>query len=175
MGEFSRMIEVDRASAGEASFAFEASDAELEALAARLRVPAVGRLACAGTIRRSVGGRFRLDGAFAALVTRECVVTLEPFEAEVRDGFVVWLTDNPADVIETDEVFVAPDEEEDIEAIHDGMVDVGEIATQYLALALDPHPRRPEASLDDLEYAQPIDDESASTGPFAALDRLRRT
>jgi hypothetical protein len=101
-------------------------------------------------------------------------VTLEAFDAEIRDGYSVWLTDSPADLLDTHEVFVAPEEDEDIEFIVNGAVDVGEITTQYLALALDPHPRRPDASLDELEYAMPQDEAAAPAGPFAQLDRLRR-
>ena len=56
---------------------------ECAAIAARLRIPAVAALACRFRLASLGGGVVAADGVLTARVTQECVVTMDPFEAEV--------------------------------------------------------------------------------------------
>jgi uncharacterized metal-binding protein YceD (DUF177 family) len=65
------------------------------------------------------------------------------------------------------------------EAIVDGMIDLGELLTQQLALALDPHPRKPGVDLDSVLAEAPAGRREAierggASGPFAKLAQLKK-
>ena len=166
--EFSRPVAVAGIEAGRAaSVAIEASSAEREALAARLRIPGLLRLACRFTLRPEPGkgeqGRIVAEGRLEARVAQTCVVSLEPFEADVVEDFVIHFTAGSLPD-EADDDPLAPDE-----VPYDGTtIDLGEAAAEQLALALDPFPRRPGAVL-------PADDAGdGPANPFAALAGLKR-
>jgi hypothetical protein len=64
------------------------------------------------------------------------------------------------------------EEYEDPEPLVDGKVDVGELASQYLSLAIDPYPHAPgvEPVGEDPEIELKRDKEN----PFAALQALKK-
>ncbi|MCT6647115.1 DUF177 domain-containing protein, partial [Enterococcus faecalis] len=66
---------------------------------------------------------------------------------------------------EADEIEVTLDED-DVDPIEDGKIDLGQYAVEQLALSLDPFPRKPGA-----EFVQP--EEPAEISPFAALKALK--
>ena len=59
------------------------------------------------------------------------------------------------------------DEEDPPDPIVDGKVDLGALAAEFLALALDPYPRKPGAEFAAPEVAEP-------DSPFAELARLAK-
>lgn len=147
----------------------------LAPIARRLQIPAVLSLEVRFELRRTHGRIIAADGVLSASVTRDCVVTLEPFEQRIEERFEVEFV--PAEQL-------GEAEGEDPEApdrigYEGGALDLGEAAIEQLALSLDPFPRRPEADLDAVlaEAAGPsgADGAPASVHPFADLAaRLRR-
>src|SRR3546814_4087798 len=80
---FSRIVTPDRLGAPKRVESFEASPAERAAVARRLELLAVDRLAAELTVT-NVGGRlFRVEGPWEAAVQQACVVTLEPVPGEL--------------------------------------------------------------------------------------------
>jgi len=127
----------------------EASPAECAALARRMAVPAVLSFSCRFHLARTVGGVVAARGHLAALVVRTCVVSLDDFETVVEEDFRIRFvpagteTDNPD-----------PDPEADDEIPFAGtVIDLGDAASEQLALALDPYPRKPGAELPEGESA----------------------
>ena len=59
------------------------------------------------------------------------------------------------------------------EPVSGGAIDLGETVAQQFALALDPYPRCPDASIEALG-AEPQGARPEEGGPFAALARLKR-
>ncbi len=152
----------------------KATDPERVALAAHLGIPAVAALEVRYRIRPIGKGRYTLKGRFEATITQVCGVTLEPFEDEVVDDFSVelWPEDQigapnaPADHFDGSE----PD---DPEPIRDGVIDVGPVVREHLAMAIDPYPRKPGAELawkDEEPAATPAEEK---VNPFAVLRRLK--
>src|SRR3546814_5771242 len=87
--EFSRIVTPDRLGAPKLVESFEASPAERAAVARRLELLAVDRLAAELTVT-NVGGRlFRVEGPWEAAVQQACVVTLEPVPGELTGRIVV--------------------------------------------------------------------------------------
>ncbi len=157
--ELSRPYPRERVGEG-AAFFVEANEAERAALARRMGLVAVKSLTCGFELSRPEGGAIPASGVLRALVVQVCVISLEPFEAEVEDEFAVRFV--PAGTEAEDIDLDAPDE-----IPYEGnMLDLGEAAAEQLALALDPFPRKPDAQL-PAEIAAPAN-------PFAALGKLKQ-
>jgi len=111
-----------------------------------------------------------LPGSISATVLQRCVVTLEPVESEFEEA--VDLTFQPEG-----DVSIAPagdsghrdiDADDPPETLHDGAVDLGAVAFEFLILGIDPYPRKPGAV-----FAAPAAGDPASH-PFAALAALKK-
>ncbi|MDP4023625.1 DUF177 domain-containing protein [Methylobacterium sp. NEAU 140] len=158
-GPLTRWVNVERLPPGRGAVTVEASPAECEALARDFGIPGirdlVGRFDLSGqTSRLAVTGRVE------ARVTQVCTVSLEPFEAPVRE---------PVDVVFTDTDRLAGTDAEDAEVpdpIVGGRIDFGALTAEFLALGLDPYPRKPGVAFEPVEAG-------AEPSPFDALRRLR--
>jgi hypothetical protein len=143
----------------------EPTPSEREAVARELGLVALDRLV--GRYRLVRNGRVvHVSGEVSADVQQVCIVSLEPFPATVAE---------PVDVRFAEDARHSEREEEELtehdldspEPLLGGVVDLGALTTEFLALGLDPYPRKPGASFD---YRDPADVEPS---PFAALSRLK--
>ena len=107
------------------------------------------------------GGGLRASGRVSATVGQSCVITLEPVETEIEEVFDVRFVPTA----EAGASGKASDADDPPEAMVDGAVDVGAVATEFLLLGIDPYPRKPGAKFDT-----PVRDDP-SAHPFAALAR----
>lgn len=148
----------------------KAGPAELAATAAALDIPAVERLSVTYRIAPRTRGRYKLTGRIQARVVQACVVTLDPVASDVIEGLDAEFRpegDLPSEATTEEQEALAAEEHEPIEhhRLH-----VGRVIFETLAAALPAYPRAPDAALDQHE-AGPTD--SAPSGPFAALGRLK--
>ncbi len=161
MAELERIVPLDRVSAHGTDIVVEATDAERTALARRLSLPAILQLRCRFRLRRALAGAVDADGTLEARVVRTSVVTLDDFPQDVAEAFQLRFV--PVGQEGDDEDPDSPDE-----IPFDGTaLDLGEAAAEQLALALDPYPREPGATL-------PEDSNDPVPASFAALARLRK-
>jgi hypothetical protein len=109
----------------------------------------------------------RVTGRVAALVGQDCVVTLEPVDSELDEA--VDLVFVPPSISVPDGSTAAMDiaADDPPEALVEGMVDLGIIATEFLLLGIDPYPRKAGVVF-DLPAAG-----DSGTSPFAALAALK--
>lgn len=139
----------------------EATPEEREALARALKLPAIhaltGAFRVSGTRRR-----VHVSGRVDARVNRICVVSLDPFDSDIREDVEVDFAASSASGEAPRPGDDPPDE------IVNGTVDLGALTAEFLVLGLDPHPRKPGV---DFSF-ETADDSSGS--PFAALEKLRR-
>jgi uncharacterized protein DUF177 involved in 23S rRNA accumulation len=170
----SRPLKVDEIRDG-ASGEIVVTGAELETVAKMLDLVALDRLAFAYRIGHGGGGRLLLTGTLNADAKQTCVVSLEPVEA--RLGVPVEMEFWPAELLPRPERdtadAVGPGVLDWPEAIRDGRIDLGPVIYETLATALDPYPRRPEASF-DWPHGERQEGEGAGSGPFASLAALKR-
>ncbi len=172
---FSRRLRVDEARDRKVTRAIEADAEECRLLAGFLGVPAVASARATFEIAPLSRGRVEVTGEVTARVTQNCVVTLEDFEADVREPVEAVFSPPPPRTpagaggkVVADVSLTGPDEESDL--IVDGRIDLGALATEFLALGLDPWPRKPDAA-----FAAPeIPPEPSSERPFASLAKLRK-
>ena len=145
---------------------FEASADELKAVAEWLETPSVASVTAHYRLLRR-GSQVRLEGELQASLTRICGVTLEPFQEDVSEPVSMRFSEH-ASLDGSSEVSASHDaEEEDLpDPIINGRIDIGAVTAEFLALGLDPYPRKPGVGFDYVE-------DSGKENPFAALAALK--
>jgi hypothetical protein len=152
---------------------FEASDATRAAMADLADLREVTSASASFDLTLKSGGRVHVMGEVRARIGQTCVVTLDPIENEINEAIDLMFA--PSEQIRSlsalvDEAAQSEDEEvpDPPEPIVDGVIDLGRLATDALFLAIDPYPRRPDATFDlPPEIMDPADH------PFAALKALQ--
>ena len=124
----------------------KANDKECAALAKRFELRKLSDFEATIKVRRVAGGMVRLEGKISAEVVQTCVVSLQDVHAHVTGTFDTYLTEEQQDLPEDVDIFL-DDPESAAEMIIGGNIDLGEVASQYLSLNLDPYPRAPGVSL----------------------------
>jgi uncharacterized metal-binding protein YceD (DUF177 family) len=148
--------------------------ADLPAIAAFLGVASVEALEASYSLSRN-GERVKLEGIIKASLHQSCVVTLDPFPIElnvpIKLDFApeaeIAAMAKPSEDDEID-IEVLLNEEEPPESIVDGVIDLGAVTLEFLALSLDPYPRKPGVA-----FSEPAP-ETPAESPFAALLQLKR-
>lgn len=166
---------------------------ELETLARTDGIPAIGALEAEFRVSEQ-GKEIRVAGEVRARITQECVVTLEPFESElvepvdVRFAFAASPAapeppsrermsrrrQTQAQAAQERRARHAPDfpaheEDDPPDPIVGGKIDLGALAAEFMALGLDPYPRKPGAEFASAEF-----EDEADESPFAQLARLKK-
>jgi uncharacterized metal-binding protein YceD (DUF177 family) len=141
----------------------EATAEECAALARDFGLPGIQALSGDFQLRTSAKG-IHVTGVVKASITQVCVTTLDPFDSTIEEDVEVDFAEPsgmpaepPTDINE----YEPPDE------IVNGQIDLGALTAEFLALGLDPYPRKPGV---DFSYQDPAD---AKDSPFAALNRLK--
>ncbi|GJD53440.1 hypothetical protein OPKNFCMD_6215 [Methylobacterium crusticola] len=135
VGPFSRPIPAERTLRAGQPVVVEANAEEREALARDFGLVAIHRLV--GQFRLSGSlHRLQVTGTIEAAVTQTCVVTLEPFDTVVTEAVDVDFADRDAFAGTAAEDAEIPD------PIVNGRIDLGSLAGEFLALGLDPYPRK---------------------------------
>jgi uncharacterized metal-binding protein YceD (DUF177 family) len=155
--ELHRPLAIDRVGPRGFDTMVDAGPVERAALAERLSILAVLALRCRFHLTPAGRGRVEAMGHLEARVVQTCVVTLDEFEADIEERFGLRFV--PAGTEATQEDMTS---EVDEIPITGSMIDLGEEAAEQLALALDPYPRKPGASLDHATGASA--DEAAEPG-----------
>lgn len=143
----------------------EAPESVRAKLAERADLRALPRLSAVFDVGRS-GAGLRVVGHVSAVVGQTCVVTLDPIENAVEEA--VDLLFQPGAPLTHSADHGADSEEDPPEPLVGDTIDLGEIAAEFLMLAIDPYPRKPGA-----EFSAPSA-ESAGEHPFAALAALKK-
>ena len=162
-GPLSRPVSVERLSPEGLEETVVATPEECAALAKDFKLPAIHSLAGEYRIKGSAKG-IHVEGRVIAKVAQTCVVTLDPFDTEIEEEVEVDFAEPsgmPAEPPTEMHEYEPPDE------IVNGHVDLGALTAEFLALGLDPYPRKPGV---DFDYKG--DDKPDS--PFAALAKLKR-
>jgi hypothetical protein len=152
----------------------EANELERAAVADRLNIEALDQFRIVASVRPWRRQGLHVSGTLFATVVQRCVVTLEPVSNDIEEAFAA--TFEPAAKVRraaagTEIAFDALETEEPPEPMIDGAVDIGALAVEYLALAIDPYPRKPGV---DLKQELPKDEDlSDAPGAFDILRKLK--
>ena len=168
--EFSRPIAAETISNQIQRREIAAEPAECQALARRFGLLALDKLAATLELRRQAGDVIHIHGHLLADVVQSCVVTLAPVPAHIETDFELSYGGKAAEG-EVDDM--DPAGLDAPEPLADGRIDLGEAVAQQLAIALDPYPRAPGASLGPEGFTAETG-KIAGKQPFAALAELKK-
>lgn len=149
--ELSRPLKVERIPLGGIEEKIVATPQERADLAKRFGLLDLPRFEAFLNVDRAEGAMVAVTGNIVAEVVQQCVVTLEPIPAQVRDAINVLYA--PPHLLKKDREGPLGDigEAEPPEPIENGTIDLGELAAQHLATALNPYPRKEGAELGRFE------------------------
>jgi len=140
----------------------EANETARSAIAKVAQLTWIAKLHASFDVTRR-GAGLHVTGRVTAEVGQTCVVTLEAVTNRIdEDVDLTFLPGAPEPVAGGDAEMNAP------EALRDGRIDLGAIATEFLVLGIDPYPRKEGAAFD----APAADDDTPH--PFAALAALKK-
>lgn len=166
---WTRLVKLHELDRGPVSVVLE-PDAETRVeLARRLGVRSLPALSARVTVQPWLDGA-ELTGRFDGAVEQICGVSLEPFEQAVTgaiDVRVVPAGSPHANPVTAGEVELDPDAPDGPDVLAGDAIDVAAYVAEFLALEIDPFPRKPGATFD---YAPPPEEIS----PFAVLKGLKR-
>ncbi len=179
--DFSHPLAVDEIPDAGLDISLRADAGECAAIARRCGLVAVANLEADLIATRLARGSVNVRGVTRARVTQTCVVSLDPFEIEVR----VDIDLDFAPPAEAARAFGDAAAELDVgsasaeafgvkrdppDPILDGRIDLGGLVEEFLILSLDPHPRKPGARFGEAGVSgDPVENAS----PFAALKKLK--
>jgi uncharacterized metal-binding protein YceD (DUF177 family) len=161
--EFSRLVSLTQLGAEPFQQRIEASATEREKLSQRFDLLVLDRLVAEVELRRQSSGMILLEAAFEAAFEQCCAATLEPVRGVISDHFSLLF--GPL-CMEEQEITLSG-EGPAFEPLNGDTIDIGEAVAQELSLALPDFPRLPDAVIDDVAIADPME------GHFASLARLR--
>lgn len=180
--EWSHFFDIQDIDNGEAQVTIEPDEEERQDMARRLNIPSVKKVTANLTLEQASGGNnIHVIGEFMAEITLKCAVTLEEFDTEIKEPVEGWFADKHKTVsfaaakrdkeaaTSRGEVEMM-DEHEDPEPVIDGAIDLGELVTQHLSLALPPYPRKEGVHYEIGDENVEIDEKSPlRRNPFEAL------
>jgi len=151
------------------SFAFEGDTKDCRALAEALGVVSVDVVKIEGRLTRASKDAVRLKADLEAAVTQQSVVSLEPVGQTIACA-VDRVFDETAGGAAEPSPDVDLGEDDPPDPLENGMVPVGALVQELLALELDPYPKG-----DTEEWRDHIEDveETEEESPFAVLKQLK--
>ena len=154
-----------------------ANDAECAALAEHNGLLAIPALRARLRVKRWRGDGLDVEGEVRATVRQTCVVTLEPFDADISEPLHIRFAPPPEadrrrlrerrDEKQTLESDIDLSGEDPPDPLIGGIVDLGASVSEFLTLALDPYPRKPDA-----KFQEPTQQDDKEASPFATLRTL---
>lgn len=159
----------------------EPDQAALAAIAKTYELDGIDTLKADFTLKPYRKAGLRVIGPISATVTQTCVVTLEPFQSSLKldvDRTFEPHSTRPRkirDLNDEGEIEIDLESLDPPDVIEDGVLDLGGVICEELALSLDPFPRRPGAEFETGEEEAPDEGEQAEEkpSPFAALQALK--
>jgi len=175
--EFSREINFHDLSSKEKRIAIMAEAGERKALEGRIGIPSLTKLEA--TVMLLNEGRSKgvsMIGKLSAEGDQACIASLKPVAFTMQENLNIRFLAEDLITPELEEENLYTPESEDLEPYPaEGLLDLGELVTQYFALFLDPYPRAEGAELSteqmkDISINEPLIEKP---NPFAELAKLR--
>lgn len=181
INEWSYFVKIADLGDSAAEFKITPDDAQKADLARRLNIQELENVTGYLTVNPPTGGVIYVEGTLKAKILQECVITLEPIHTEIEEPVEGWFSDEEqilsfAKIKKEKQTRKAHaeveilDESDDPEPIVNGKIDLGELVTQHLSLAIDPYPHKEGAEQAyGVEVAAPAKSSEIRRNPFEAL------
>ncbi len=170
--EFSHILKVDSLGEAPRHSRLEATPEARAALARRFGLEAIESLLAELPVERIKGGtEIGVVGRVTATIVQICVVSQEPVVAHIDEAVEARFAPPGEDALEVE---FSLDDEDPPEPFSDDAIDLGELAAQCFAMAIDPYPRAPGAAAPSEFGGAGDTDPLKPTGPFAGLAAFKR-
>lgn len=171
---YSYRVKSSQVSSGGLEIATEADEVQRAAIAERLKIDGVVSFRIEASVRPWRRQGLQVAGTVFATVEQRCVVTMDPLTNDIEEPFEARF-EPPVKVrraaAETEISFDPLDSDDPPEPMIDGAADIGAVAVEFLALAVDPYPRRAGVALE--QELPPEDEDPAPPGAFDILHKLK--
>lgn len=174
---FSYRVKVGHVAGNPLHVAISAEGDELKALAAHWGVDAVDSFSADLELGQWKRDGIRVAGRVRARIRQSCVVTLEPVEQVVDEPIAAIYVPEGSKLSRrkaaSDGEIVIDAEGPDMPETFTGdTLDVGAVAVEFVAMAIDPYPRKSGVGPGD-HIESEGDEDGEGTSPFAALNALK--
>jgi uncharacterized metal-binding protein YceD (DUF177 family) len=170
---FSYAVKVGQVSANPFEVTIRADADERSGLAKLWSVLEVKALSATFTVQRWKRDGVRLKGRVTADIVQACVVTLDPVEAHIEEPVEAVFVPEGSKLArlpvatEGGEMLLDPDGPDAPEIFTGDTIDVGVVAAEHVALAIDPYPRKADVAFSG--HIEGAGDGDKKPSPFAAL------
>lgn len=169
-------VDVSRLPESGITVRLDASEEELKALATVHGVEAVRNFHAEFKLARWKAVGIRARGYVDSDIVQQCVVTLEPVDARIREEVDLIFVPEGAAAREPGErdgkeLLIDYADDEEPETFRGNKIDLGAIAEEFFELGIDPYPRKPGAGTTKL--SDDADEGNREISPFAALEKLK--
>jgi hypothetical protein len=169
---FSYRVNVGHVSLNPITVRMEADEAERKALARGWGVSAVERFSTELELNRWKRDGLRVAGTVRATIVQPCVVTLEPVTQVIEETLQAIFVPEGSKLARIGldgegQMIVDAEGPDAPETFSGDAIDVGMVAAEFAALAIDPFPRKPGVVFET--HLEDDADQSAEPSPFAAL------
>jgi uncharacterized metal-binding protein YceD (DUF177 family) len=164
-GEFSCIIDLEHILHNQGCYSVDASLFQREALSKRFSIKSIELFSVNIEVsKNAVDTRgYFISGNLSAKITQKSIVSLQDVPENIDLDFAVRVFDRGYQ----EHILEEQENEQDIELSDDDKIDIGEIAAQYLLLAINPYPRLEGEKFDSERYSE------LSDSPFAELQKIR--
>lgn len=171
--EFSRLFHVESFKQKPHTLSIEANEEECQALAERFGILKVKSFKADLKLKPGIDDIINLSGTIQADVSQQCVISGDQINISVTAPLNLDFSESHSydHINDVDEVDFQ--EEQPPEPIENGVIDLGEVTSQYLSMELDPYPRTPGLAFDDYSKGNQLNEDEKAPHPFAALAELK--
>ena len=180
--EWSHFFDIEDMDGDHMALSIEASEEECEDIARRVKINEIKDVkADIQILKQSGAASYHVKGTVLATVIQECVVTLEPIETQIKEPLEGWFADKERTVSfavakrqregvrNNGEVEIMA-ESDDPEPLIEGVIDLGELVTQHISLAIPAYPHKEGVEYEVTDDKFKLDDDSPlKKNPFEAL------
>lgn len=155
---------------------FVAKPEECAALARRLGIPSVERLAADVVVARWRADGVAITGSLSADVVQTDVVTLDPLPQHLTEAVDLVFVPEQSRIARPPQPFdgelhLDPEGDDIPDTFSGDRIDLGAALAEILALGLDPYPRAPTAVFEAIDTDP--DPDAGRVSPFATLAKLK--
>ncbi len=157
---------------------FSATEKECQAICRGFDLLAVESLSAELRLTRWRRTGVAVKGALKAKIIQPCVISLEPVEQTIdEDISVIYVPEGSPlarpEINDSGEMLLDPEGDDIPDTFNGTHVIISEVILEALALAIDPHPRRPGVHLSE-EYSNDEIEDEKPVSPFAVLSQLKK-
>ena len=182
--EFSRFVDCGKLPSGGKNIKIEADQKERQALIERLAIDKLDSLVGEFSLTPRKKGRITLSGRITASIGQTCVVSLKPMvsalDITIERTYSLKPESDRKDHGEPDEDGYlsggrqTKDLPEPPDLLENGGIDLGEVASEELAVEIDPFPRLPGVEMKASPDLSGVEQADQKKNPFAVLESLKK-